>query len=55
MRRVILELPYGGDVVANVANARGGLPDCLQRREAPIASHLLHTQVLDDFPTTEEA
>lgn len=50
MRLVILESPYAGDVVVNVAYARSCLRDCLLRGEAPIASHLLYTQsgVLDD-------
>lgn len=45
---VILESPYGGDVERNTAYARACLLDSLRRGEAPIASHLLHTQVLDD-------
>lgn len=51
MRRlVILESPYAGDVEANLAYARRCLRDCLERGEAPFASHLLYTQpgVLDD-------
>jgi hypothetical protein len=50
VRRVILESPYAGDVEANVAYARACLRDCLERGEAPIASHLLYTQpgVLED-------
>ena len=48
MRLVIVESPYAGDVEANVAYARQCLKDCLNRREAPIASHLLYPQVLDD-------
>jgi hypothetical protein len=50
MRLVIVESPYAGDVEANVAYARACLRDCLERGEAPIASHLLYTQpgVLDD-------
>jgi hypothetical protein len=50
MRRVIMESPYAGDVEANVAYARACLRDCLERGEAPIASHLLYTQpgVLQD-------
>src|SRR5262245_43397342 len=44
MRRVILESPYAGDVDANVAYARRCVRDCLDRGEAPIASHLLFTQ-----------
>lgn len=50
MRRVVLESPYGGDVEDNVAYARRCIRDCLDRGEAPIASHLLFTQpnILDD-------
>ena len=54
MKRVILESPYAGDhdddIAHNVAYARAALRDCLNRGEAPIASHLLYTQegVLDD-------
>ncbi|MEL4378356.1 hypothetical protein [Brucella cytisi] len=45
---VIIESPYGGDVERNKAYARSCLLDSLRRGEAPIVSHLLHTQVLDD-------
>lgn len=48
MRRVIVESPYAGDVERNVEYARAALLDCLRRGEAPFASHLLYTQVLDD-------
>lgn len=52
MRLVIIESPYAGPtpeaVAANVAYARACLLDSLSRGEAPIASHLLYTQVLDD-------
>ena len=44
MRLVILESPFAGDVRGNIAYARRCLRDCLQRCEAPIASHLLFTQ-----------
>lgn len=57
MRRVILESPYAGDVEANVAYARACLRDCLERGEAPIASHLLYTQpgvLRDDVPEERE-
>lgn len=47
-RRVIIESPYAGDVGNNVGYAQRALFDSLERGEAPIASHLLHTQVLDD-------
>lgn len=52
MRRVIIESPYRGETErkteANVAYARACLLDSLKRGEAPIASHLIYTQVLDD-------
>lgn len=48
MKRVILESPYAGDIERNVAYARRCLLDSLRRGEAPIASHLLYLQVLDD-------
>ena len=57
MRLVILESPYAGDVVINMAYARACLRDCLLRGEAPLASHLLYTQsgVLDDTLPEERA
>jgi hypothetical protein len=57
MRKVILESPYKGDVDGNVAYARRCIRDCLQRDEAPIASHLLFTQpgVLRDNIPEERA
>jgi hypothetical protein len=53
MRRVILESPYAGEVHRNEFYARLCVRDCLQRNEAPIASHLLYTQpdiLRDDVP-----
>ncbi len=49
MNRVIIESPFAGDVQVNVAYAQAALRDSLFRGEAPIASHLLYTQVLDDL------
>jgi len=48
--RVILESPFAGDLEANLTYGRKCMADCLQRGEAPFASHLLYTQdgVLDD-------
>ena len=46
---IIIESPYSGDVRRNTEYARACLLDSLRRGEAPIASHLLHTQVLDDM------
>ncbi|WP_266019086.1 DUF7768 domain-containing protein [Brucella intermedia] len=50
---VIIESPFSGDVVRNTEYARACLLDSLRRGEAPIASHLLHTQVLDDMRSDE--
>lgn len=44
MRRVILESPFRGSILANIAYARECLRDSLARGEAPLASHLLYTQ-----------
>ncbi len=52
---VIIETPYSGDVEANTEYARACLSDSLRRGEAPIASHLLHTQVLDDMQPDERS
>lgn len=48
MRLVLIESPYAGAISANLAYARKALKDSLGRGEAPYASHLLYTQVLDD-------
>jgi hypothetical protein len=45
---VIVESPYAGDVEANIAYARKCVADSLVRGEAPICSHLLFPQLLDD-------
>ena len=48
MRRVIIESPYAGDVVANRAYLQRAIRDCLSRGEAPFASHQMYTDALDD-------
>ena len=48
MKLVVIESPYAGDVHKNLNYARAAMLDCLSRGEAPLASHLLYTQVLDD-------
>lgn len=45
---VIIESPFAGDVEGNIAYARKCVADALSRGEAPIASHLLFPQLLDD-------
>lgn len=49
-RRVVVESPFSGDVERNLKYARACMRDCLDRGEAPIASHLLYTQpgILND-------
>lgn len=59
MKLVVIESPYAASetrsVDQHVAYARACMRDCLQRGEAPIASHLLYTQpgVLDDLIPAE--
>lgn len=45
---MLIESPYKGDVQKNTMYARAAMLDSLHRGEAPFASHLLYTQVLDD-------
>lgn len=47
-RFVLLESPWAGDNAANLQYALQALWDSLKRGEAPFASHMLYTQVLDD-------
>ena len=57
MRRVIIESPFRGQDAAEqelfTQYARRALYDSLGRGEAPFASHLLYTQVLDDSCTQQ--
>ena len=59
MRLIILESPFAGPdhktIRDNVIYARRCLRDCLNKDEAPLASHLLYTQagVLNDFVPAE--
>jgi len=55
MKKVVIESPFAGDVEKNLQYARAALLDSLSRGEAPIASHLLYTQVLDDTKPEERA
>lgn len=47
-KRVIIESPYRGDIRLNKAYACLAMLDSIMRGEAPFASHLLYTQMLDD-------
>ncbi len=54
---VILETPYAGDIEGNLAYLRACMRDCLQRGEAPFASHGLYTQpgvLRDSVPAERE-
>jgi len=48
MQLVIIESPLSGDFPKNIRYARLCMLDCLQRGEAPFASHLLYPQCLND-------
>lgn len=52
---VIIESPFAGDVEANISYARKCVADSLSRNEAPICSHLLFPQLLDDTDPAERA
>lgn len=47
-RLVVIESPYAGDVDRNTRYLRACMRDSLARGEAPFASHMLYTGVLDD-------
>ena len=55
MKRVLIISPYRGNVDKNLAYARHCLLDSIKRGEAPFASHLLYTQVLNDQNSEERA
>lgn len=55
MKRVILESPYAGDVERNEQYLDRCILDCLERKEAPFASHGLYTSALDDLNPDERA
>jgi len=52
---VILESPYAGDVEKNIAYAKRCALHSLSLNEAPMLSHLLYTQFLDDLNPVERA
>ncbi len=55
MTPVIIESPYAGDIERNVEYAKKCMLDSLNRGEAPILSHLLYTQVLNDSDPIQRA
>lgn len=56
---VVVESPFRADspegLARNLAYARAALADCVNRGEAPIASHLLFPQILRDEDPQERA
>lgn len=48
MRKVVIESPYAGDRTRNAAYLQECIADSLARGEAPFASHLMYTGVLND-------
>lgn len=52
-KRVIVESPYKGDIKLNEGYARLAMLDSIMRGEAPFASHLLYTQILNDDDPNE--
>lgn len=59
LRLIILESPFRGatahETERNLRYAKAAMLDCLQRNEAPLASHLLYPQILDDADPGERA
>lgn len=55
LKRVIVLSPYKGDIERNVAYAKQCVLDSMRRFEAPFASHLLYTQILDDSDPAKRA
>lgn len=53
MRLVVVESPFAGDIQKHTLYARAALADCINRGEAPIASHLLLPQILRDDDARE--
>jgi len=53
MKKVIIESPYAGDIKANTAYAWEAIKHSLKLNEAPFASHLFYTAVLDDSDEKE--
>lgn len=59
MRLVVIESPFRGaseaDREINVRYARAAMADCINRGEAPLASHLLYPRILDEDVPRERA
>jgi hypothetical protein len=55
MKLVIIESPFAGDLRKNRRYARAALKHSLSLGEAPLASHLLYPQVLDENSSEQRA
>lgn len=51
--RVTIESPYAGDVDRNMIYLHRAMRDSCANGEAPLASHMLYTQFLDDSNAEE--
>lgn len=54
-RLVVIESPYAGDVVGNLAYLNRCIRECALRGDSPYASHLMLTTALDDNEPDERA
>ncbi len=52
---VLVESPFAGDRERNARYLKAAMRDCIERGEAPFASHMLYTQFLDDDVPDERA
>jgi len=50
---VNIESPFAGEIERNKEYFKRCIKDCLDRGEAPFASHAIYTQVLDDTIPSE--
>lgn len=48
LNKVVIESPYAGNIDRNTRYLKLCMLDCLRKWEAPYASHLIYTQILDD-------
>jgi len=54
-KKVVIESPYSGDTKKNLAYLNLCMLDSIRRGEAPIASHKLYTDILNDDDPEERA
>jgi len=54
-KKVVIESPYSGDTKKNLAYLNLCMLDSIRRGEAPIASHKLYTDILNDDDPEERS